>query len=42
MIQSMLTLIEMATTEGWAEVMEHGVAAVGVEKEPIADYGMGY
>jgi hypothetical protein len=39
---SMMTLIEMATTEGWAEVMEHGVAAVGLELQPIPDSKMGF
>jgi hypothetical protein len=41
-VNSMMTLIEMATTEGWAEVMDHGTAMTGVGLQPIVNGAEGY
>ena len=38
----MLTLFQMATTEGWVPVMWNGVDAVGVDLEPQREYALGW
>eukprot|EP00899_Mesostigma_viride_P006469 jgi/Mesvir1/15823/Mv03377-RA.1 len=41
-LNAMLCLFEMATTEGWTEVMYSGVDAVGVNVAPIRDHHEAY
>uniref|UniRef100_A0A7S1IVH8 Ion transport domain-containing protein n=1 Tax=Eutreptiella gymnastica TaxID=73025 RepID=A0A7S1IVH8_9EUGL len=36
-LRSCLTLFEVATLEGWVDVMHNGVAAVGIGQAPVAD-----
>lgn len=33
----MLNLFQMMTTEGWVDVMYHGIDSVGVDKQPQQD-----
>ena len=37
-INAMLTLFQMMTTEGWQSVMYSGIDAVGIDKQPKKDY----
>lgn len=37
-----LSLLQVATFEGWMELMSYSVDAVGVDKQPFTDYQIGY
>ena len=40
--QSMLTLIQMSTTEGWVDVMNSGIDGTGVDSHPVRGWARGY
>jgi len=41
-LHSMLTLIQMSTTEGWVEVMHNGVNAVAPDTQPVRGWKRGF
>lgn len=41
-LNSMVALFMMTTTEGWINIMWMGVDAVGISYQPMRDYGLGW
>ena len=41
-LHSMLTLIQMSTTEGWVEVMHQGINAVAPDTQPVRGWKRGF
>lgn len=38
--EAVSTLFQMASTEGWAQVMFYGADAVGIDMQPVPEYGL--